>query len=96
MGIEDAVLVLKVLGDETRLKIVSLLLKETMCACELLEYFQCTQPTLSYHMKQLMQVNLVTSKKEGKWMKYSIQSQQVDDLTYFITHLSQFTNIKKG
>lgn len=96
MGIEDAALVLKVLGDETRLRIVSLLLQDTMCACELLEYFHCTQPTLSYHMKQLIQINLVTAKKEGQWTKYSIESQQFNALEHFMTHLPQFTHMKKG
>lgn len=96
MGIEDAALVLKVLGDETRLRIVSLLRQKTMCACELLEYFHCTQPTLSYHMKQLIQVNLVGAKKEGQWIKYSIQSQQFEELEYFMTHISQFTHVKSG
>lgn len=75
MEITDVVLICKVLSDETRLKIVQLLMKQTLCACDLLAYFHCTQPTLSYHMKQLTQVNLVLAKKEGQWMKYSLNKE---------------------
>ena len=37
-----------------------------------LEEFQITQPTLSYHMKILSESGLVNSRKDGVWMKYSI------------------------
>ena len=43
-----------------------------LCACEILEEFQITQPTLSYHMKILSESGLVNSRRDGVWMKYSI------------------------
>ena len=43
-----------------------------LCACKILEEFQITQPTLSYHMKILSESGLVNSRKDGVWMKYSI------------------------
>ncbi len=42
----------KALADETRLKIINMLTEsEELCACKILENFNITQPTLSYHMK---------------------------------------------
>ena len=65
--------VFKALGDATRLEIVLLLKKEgTLCACEILEKFKITQPTLSYHMKILTDSKIVDFVKKGKWNYYSI------------------------
>ena len=63
---------LKVLGDANRLKILNLLSCGELCACEILEYFDFTQPTLSHHMKVLMDCGLVTARKEGLWNYYSL------------------------
>ena len=43
----------KAMSDETRLKIIDMLSCGEMCACDILEEFNITQPTLSYHMKIL-------------------------------------------
>ncbi len=67
----DYALIFKALGDETRLKIVEMLSCGELCACDILECFQITQPTLSYHMKILTECGLVKSRKEGTWIRYS-------------------------
>jgi ArsR family transcriptional regulator len=63
--------VFKALGDTTRLKIIEMLSCGELCACDILEYFEITQPTLSYHMKILTECGLVICRKEGSWMHYS-------------------------
>lgn len=62
----------KALSDSNRIKIIKLLTLKEQCACELLEKFQITQPTLSHHMKILSSVGLVSIRKEGKLSYYSI------------------------
>ena len=64
--------VFKAFCDETRLKALSLLQSGEKCACELLEQVDISQPTLSHHMKILVESGIVTSRKEGRWMYYSI------------------------
>lgn len=54
---------LKILSDSSRLEILDLLSCGELCACDLLEHFQFSQPTLSYHMKALVKTNLVTTRK---------------------------------
>ena len=63
---------MKALSDETRLKIFDMLAQGELCACKILEAFKITQPTLSYHMKILADSGLVSVRKDGVWMKYSI------------------------
>ena len=69
---EKMALIFKALGDENRIRIMKLLGNEEKCACKLLEALNISQPTLSHHMKILCDCALVTGRKEGKWMHYSI------------------------
>ena len=75
MGLEKKVMILKVLSDETRLSIVMMLSKENLCACQLLEEFNLSQATLSYHMKQLQETGLVSGKKDRYWTRYSLNKE---------------------
>lgn len=77
--------VLKALGDETRLKVIDMLSDGELCACELLEEFNITQPTLSYHMKMLVKCKLIDARKEGSWMYYSINENIKKDLIGFLS-----------
>lgn len=80
-------LVLKALGDETRLNVITLLSKSKLCACELLEKFNISQPTLSYHMKMLVKCKLVDAYKDGSWMYYSINKKISADLINFLLNV---------
>ena len=90
MVYSDYALICKALGDETRIKIFDNLRTGKKCACELLEDFNCTQPTLSYHMKMLVESGLVVSVKDGKWCKYSIDHQVLNKFkAYFDIEILQ-------
>lgn len=71
-------LFMKALSDETRIKIFDMLSQGELCACNILEKFNITQPTLSYHMKTLCDSGLVESRKDGVWMKYSINRDNLE------------------
>lgn len=79
---------LKAISDRTRLQIVQMLGEQELCACDLLEVFDITQPTLSYHMRILMQAGIVSGKKEGVWMRYSLVPETMVALTRFFSALS--------
>ncbi len=74
----------KVLGDETRVRIFNMLKSGECCACDILKKFDCSQPTLSYHMKMLNDCGLVQTKKIGKWSHYSICGETATKLAEFI------------
>lgn len=73
----------KALADETRLKIIEMISCGEMCACKILESFDITQPTLSYHMKILTECGLVEGVRDGAWMKYSINKQRFEEISEF-------------
>lgn len=74
---------MKALADETRLRIFAMLSRGELCACNILEEFHITQPTLSYHMKVLTDSGLVQGRKDGVWMKYSLNPESLGDLKTF-------------
>lgn len=69
---KNIALIFKALGEENRIRILKLLDGGEMCACRLLEELNIGQSTLSHHMKILCDAGIVTGRKEGKWMHYSI------------------------
>jgi len=75
----------KALADETRLKIVDLLSGGEMCGCQLLDHFNITQPTLSYHMRILCDSGMVKGRRDGAWMYYSNISEVIENLTYTLS-----------
>lgn len=87
-GLGEYTVIFKALSDETRLRILTMLTKGRTCACNILEAFNFTQPTLSYHMKQLTDCGLVLAEKEGKWVHYTINKDRFAVLQEFIAQLS--------
>jgi len=80
---ERYVPIFKALADDTRLKIVEMLSCGELCACDILESFQITQPTLSYHMKILTDSGLINSRKDGSWIRYSNNAELVSSIKEF-------------
>lgn len=81
----DYAIMCKALGEPTRLKIFNLLKQSEKCACSLLEEFNVTQPTLSYHMQILNESRLIITRKEGKWSYYSLDCEIVEELTNYLS-----------
>ena len=81
---EDNSKILKALSDPNRLKILDLLSCGEKCACEILESFKFTQPTLSHHMKVLIECGLVDSRKEGTWNLYKLNIKHANRLVLFL------------
>lgn len=70
--IVKAAQVLKLLGDKTRLTIVSVLQKQECCVCELVELFEMSQPSISQHLRKLKDAGLVAEERKGQWIYYSL------------------------
>ena len=88
----DFALLFKALADETRLKIVDMLSCGELCACDILKYFNITQPTLSYHMKILTDCEIVHADRQGAWMHYTLNDETVKKVS---AYWGRITNDKK-
>ena len=76
--------VFKALSDASRLKIIDILSCGEKCACDILDNFEFTQPTLSHHMKVLIDCGLVKSRKEGLWNYYSLEISNANKLVLYL------------
>ncbi|PXW92957.1 ArsR family transcriptional regulator [Streptohalobacillus salinus] len=72
LPIEESALILKLLGDKTRLRMMKLLDEDACCVCEFVELFQMSQPAISQHLRKLKAVGIVKEVKRRQWVFYSL------------------------
>ena len=75
---------LKALADPTRLRLVSMVAAHEggeACVCELTEPLGLTQPTISHHLKILVDAGILTRDKRGVWAYYALVSSAMDALS---------------
>jgi ArsR family transcriptional regulator, arsenate/arsenite/antimonite-responsive transcriptional repressor len=58
--------------DPTRVRIIAALRRGELCVCELVDALEINQSTLSGHLQVLRQTGLTTTRKEGRWIYYSL------------------------
>lgn len=70
---ERSVAVLKALADPTRLEMYRLIAGQPagLCACDIVDRFDLTQPTIAHHLKVLRDSGLVTVSRVGVWAYYA-------------------------
>jgi ArsR family transcriptional regulator, arsenate/arsenite/antimonite-responsive transcriptional repressor len=65
----------KALGDPTRVRLLSLIAaapEREVCICDVVELVGLSQPTVSHHMKQLVEAGLVVREQRGRWAFYRL------------------------
>ena len=67
----------KVFGDSTRIRILFVLSSAEVCVCDLAETLNMTQSAVSHQLKILKQAKLVSSRREGKSVFYSLADEHV-------------------
>lgn len=90
---EELIKIGKSLSDPNRIEILKLLSDGEICACNLLKHFDIKQPTLSHHMKQLNDSNLVKTNKKGTWSHYSINKETFNNLEKFFKEMADSPEI---
>ena len=80
---------LKAISEPKRLRIVDMLSCGELCACEILEAFHITQPTLSHDMKVLTEAGIVNDRREGKNIYYSLNKEELEGLLATLTHITE-------
>lgn len=72
----------KALADPARVRIVNVLATsgEPVCVCELIEPLGLAQPTVSHHLKKLLDAGLVDREQRGKWAYFSLKRDAVEKL----------------
>ena|SRR5690348_7581994 len=73
-ALAQAVARFKALANRTRLGILALMVARTdaICVCEVNEFFDLEQPTISHHLKVLREAGLVLSERRANWAYYHL------------------------
>ena len=90
----DNARIFKAFCDENRLTILEMLQSGEKCACVLLGKLAITQPTLSHHMKILVESGIVATRKKGKWTYYSINAIGCKKAAVLLNELTAILKIK--
>jgi ArsR family transcriptional regulator len=79
---------LKVLADPTRLRLLSLIQSQPSgeaCVCNLTEPLDLTQPTISHHLRVLLDAGLVEREQRGSWAYFRVVPDQLRSLRELLT-----------
>ena len=68
------------LADEKRVRVLELLGEGERCVCDLAEAIDITQPLLSFHLRTLREAGLVSSRRKGRWVHYSLDREALVEL----------------
>jgi ArsR family transcriptional regulator len=80
--------VFKALGDPTRLRLISLVAAHEdaeACVCELTEPVGLSQPTVSHHLRILVEAGILSREQRGKWAYYRLITDTLNTLAALIT-----------
>ena len=72
--------VFKALGDRNRLAVIDLIKENELSAGQILAEIKMGQSTLSHHMKILCDSGIVNSRKDSRWVYYSINNEMIKEL----------------
>jgi ArsR family transcriptional regulator len=78
--VKRAEYIFSALGNQTRFKILALITREELCACEIMAALELTQPTASHHLGILERSGLISSHRKGKWVFYRMANPKIKGL----------------
>jgi len=86
----DALAVFKALADGTRFDVYRLIAAQEapICACDIVDRFDVSQPTIAHHLKVLKDARLITSTRQGIWAYYAVNPACVDVLRHVVDDLA--------
>jgi ArsR family transcriptional regulator len=78
--IEETAKFFKILGDKTRFKIITILLEDEMCVCDIASTLEMSHSSISHQLKVLRENRVLKNRKEGKIVYYSLNDSHVKNI----------------
>jgi len=88
----ELIKVFKALSDETRLRMLKLLLEGELCVCEIMQVLEISQSRASRNLGILREAGLLKDRRDGQWVHYSINTEGVTDYAPLLELLNQSLN----
>ena len=77
------------LADETRLRILERLADGEQCVCDLTTALESGQSRLSFHLRTLKDAGIVTDRRQGRWVYYSVNPDAIQEMNRVLAELSR-------
>jgi ArsR family transcriptional regulator len=77
-SLDEALRLFRALGDETRLRLLERLRGGEQCVCDLTDELETSQSLLSFHLRTLKDAGLVTDRRQGRWVYYTLNAEALD------------------
>jgi ArsR family transcriptional regulator, arsenate/arsenite/antimonite-responsive transcriptional repressor len=87
---------LKALSDESRFKLINLLLTHDFCVGALAHHLKITEAAVSQHLKQLREAGLVKGEKRGYWTHYMVDKVKLNELAEGLRNLTKLPLCPEG
>ena len=79
----------KALSDESRIRILNLLLQRELCVCEIEAVLSMSQTNVSRHLNKLRSAGIVIYSKKAQWVYYDLNQEFVDQNPHLYQHLKE-------
>jgi len=79
----------KALGDESRLRILNILIHNELCVCEIEVILKMTQSNASRHLSKLKRVGIISSSKDAQWIHYKVSDEFIRNDELLFKYLKQ-------
>lgn len=77
-------LIFQALSDQSRLKIIDLLSCHSLCGCQILKTLRISQPTLSYHLKLMIDCGMISGRRDGSMVIYTLNRDLFDQIMAYL------------
>ena len=94
--VAEFVQILKTLADETRFKLVKLLLTHDLCVGALAQHLRISEAAVSQHLKYLREAGLVKGEKRGYWTHYLVEKNKLNELAELLRELTNLLPCSEG
>ena len=71
-------------AENTRFRVVQLLAGGELCVCELQDELDAAQSRLSFHLKKLKEAGVVSDRRDGRWVYYSLVPEALEEMRAFL------------
>jgi len=75
----DLIEIFKALGDENRIRILNLLIRQELCVCEIETVLEITQSNASRHLNKLKSAGVITNEKKSQWVYYRVDNKFIEE-----------------
>ena len=84
---QDLIKALKAISDETRLRILKIMLERECCVCEVMQALDISQSRASHNLRILQDAGFVKSRRDGAWIVYALNWQTANSHAMSLTKL---------